>query len=90
MELNMDVIKLHILSPEGTLVETAVSLVSLPGIVSPFTVLPGHAALVTALVAGNIRYVEDGAEKRLFSSKTIWFWALLSWEVFITNSILLS
>ena len=65
MELNMDVIKLHILSPEGTLVETAVSLVSLPGIVSPFTVLPGHAALVTALVAGNIRYVEDGAEKRL-------------------------
>jgi F-type H+-transporting ATPase subunit epsilon len=33
--------------------------------VSPFTVLPGHAALVTALVAGDIRYVEDGAEKRL-------------------------
>ena len=61
----MDAIKLHILSPEGTLVDAQVSLVSLPGIVSPFTVLPGHAALVTALVAGNIRYVEDGAEKRL-------------------------
>ena len=61
----MDVIKLHILSPEGALVDAQVSLVSLPGIVSPFTVLSGHAALVTALVAGNIRYVEDGAEKRL-------------------------
>ena len=61
----MDAIKLHILSPEGTLVDAPVELVSLPGIVSPFTVLPGHAALVTALVAGNIRYVEDGAEKRL-------------------------
>ena len=61
----MDSITLHILSPEGTLVDAQVSLVSLPGIVSPFTVLPGHAALVTALVAGSIRYVEDGAEKRL-------------------------
>ena len=58
-------IQLHILSPEGTLVEADVSLVSLPGIVSPFTVLPGHAALVTALVKGDIRYVEDGNEKRL-------------------------
>ena len=42
-----------------------VSLVSLPGMLSPFTVLPGHAALVTALVAGDIRYVEDGTEKRI-------------------------
>ena len=58
-------IALHILSPEGTLVKADVSLVTLPGIVSPFTVLPGHAALVTALVAGDVRYVEDGAEKRL-------------------------
>ncbi|MBQ6952622.1 MAG: F0F1 ATP synthase subunit epsilon [Bacteroidales bacterium] len=58
-------IQLHILSPEGTLVQADVSLVSLPGIVSPFTVLPGHAALVTALVKGDIRYVEDGNEKRL-------------------------
>ena len=63
--MKMDAIVLHILSPEGTLVKTTVSLVSLPGIVSPFTVLPGHAALVTALVAGDIRYVEEGAEKRL-------------------------
>ena len=58
-------IQLHILSPEGTLVQADVSLVSLPGIVSPFTVLPDHAALVTALVKGDIRYVEDGNEKRL-------------------------
>ena len=58
-------IKLHILSPEGTLVRADVSLVSLPGMLSPFTVLPGHAALVTALVPGDIRYVEDGTEKHL-------------------------
>jgi len=58
-------IRLHILSPEGSLVRADVSLVSLPGMLSPFTVLPGHAALVTALVAGDIRYVEDGTEKRI-------------------------
>ena len=58
-------ISLHILSPEGTLVETQADLVSLPGMLSPFTVLPGHAPLVTALDKGDIRYVENGAEKRL-------------------------
>ena len=42
-----------------------VSLVSLPGIVSPFTVLPGHAPLITALEEGTVRYVEDGTEKGL-------------------------
>ena len=58
-------IALHILSPEGTLVKADVELVTLPGVVSPFTVLPGHAALVTALEKGQIRYVEAGSEKRL-------------------------
>ncbi len=61
----MYLIKLHILSPEGTLVQAEVSLVTLPGMLAPFTVLPGHAALVTALVAGDIRYVADGKEERL-------------------------
>ena len=61
----MDAISLHILSPEGTLVKTAVSLVTLPGIVSSFTVLKDHAPLVTALVAGTIRYVADGKEELL-------------------------
>ena len=59
-------IALHILSPEGTLVQAEVSLVTLPGVVAPFTVLQDHAALVTALVKGDIRYVEeDGTEKLL-------------------------
>ena len=61
----MDDIQLHILSPEGTLVQTAVSLVTLPGVVSPFTVLKDHAAMITALTEGDVRYVEEGSEKRL-------------------------
>ena len=58
-------IKLHILSPEGTLAQAEVSLVTLPGELSPFTVLPGHAALVTTLDKGDVRYVEAGVEKRV-------------------------
>lgn len=61
----MDDIQLHILSPEGTLVKADVSLVTLPGIVSPFTVLKDHGAMVTALVEGDVRYVEEGVEKHL-------------------------
>ena len=56
-------IALHILSPEGTLVQADVTLVTLPGVEGPFTVLKDHAALITALLPGNIRYVEDGQEK---------------------------
>ena len=59
----MDSIKLHILSPEGTLVDAAVSLVTLPGTLSPFTVLPGHAAIITSLEKGVVRYVSDGKEQ---------------------------
>ena len=61
----MDSIQLHILSPEGTLVQTAVSLVTLPGALSPFTVLPGHASIVTSLEKGNVRYVSEGKEQLL-------------------------
>ena len=61
----MNELSLHILSPEGTIAETEVSLVTLPGLLSPFTVLPGHAAIVTALDKGTVRYVEAGEEKFL-------------------------
>lgn len=61
----MDCIKLHILSPEGTLLDAGVSLVTLPGVAGPFTVLKDHAALVTALVAGSIRYIQGEQEEFL-------------------------
>jgi F-type H+-transporting ATPase subunit epsilon len=61
----MDNIQLHILSPEGSLVQARVELVTLPGVAGPFTVLKDHAALITALEKGNIRYVEGGEEKLL-------------------------
>ena len=60
-----DVIKLHIVSPEGTLVEQAVSAVTLPGTVGPFEVLKNHAPLISSLEKGDIVYVSEGAERRL-------------------------
>ena len=61
----MDVIKLHIVSPEGTLVDQAVSAVTLPGSLGPFEVLKDHAALISSLTQGEIVYVSGGKEYRL-------------------------
>ena len=61
----MDAIALHIVSPEGTLVETTVSAVTLPGTLCPFEVLKNHAALISSLDKGEIVYVSGGKEYRL-------------------------
>ncbi len=60
-----DVISLHIVSPEGTLVEKAVSAVTLPGTLGPFEVLKNHAPIISSLEKGDIVYVSEGAEQRL-------------------------
>ena len=54
---------IRILTPEGTLHEGAATAVFLPGSLSPFEVLPGHAPIISALSAGEIRVV-DGQEQR--------------------------
>ena len=60
-----DVISLHIVSPEGTLVEQAVSSVTLPGTIGPFMVLKNHAPIISSLEKGEIVYVSEGKESRL-------------------------
>ena len=61
----MDCIALHIVSPEGTLVKTTVSAVTLPGTIGPFEVLKDHAPLISSLEKGDIVYVSEGTEHRL-------------------------
>ena len=61
----MDAIALHIVSPEGTIVKTAVSAVTFPGTLGPFEVLTDHAALISSLEKGEIVYVAEGVEHRL-------------------------
>ncbi len=61
----MDPMQLHILSPEGTLADVAVSAVTLPGSQAPFEVLPDHAPLISSLEKGDIVYVSEGRENRV-------------------------
>ena len=58
-------IALHIVSPEGTLVETEVSAVTLPGSLAPFEVLKDHAPLISSPDQGDIVYVNENDEQRL-------------------------
>lgn len=59
----MDPIRLHILSPEGEVLDTMTSLVVLPGMQGLFEVLQDHAPLITSLEEGEILY-QDGAERK--------------------------
>lgn len=52
-----------ILSPEGTVFEGRADAVFLPGSVSPFEVLPGHAPIISSLEAGDIRVMSGGEEQ---------------------------
>ena len=54
---------IRILTPEGTLHEGTAKAVFLPGLVSPFEVLPDHAPIISALSAGEIRVVDGTAEE---------------------------
>ena len=56
---------IRILTPEGTLFEGTAGAVFLPGAVSPFEVLPGHGAIISALSAGVVR-VENGNQEERF------------------------
>ncbi len=54
---------LKIISAEDVVFEGEVTIVHLPGAMGAFTVLPHHAALVSTLVPGTVRYtMADGEE----------------------------
>ena len=56
-------IHLLVISPEGTVADVQTASVSLPGVVSPFTVLMDHAPLITSLDPGKVSWVgTDGKE----------------------------
>ena len=54
--------ELAIISPKGVVCKATVESVSLPGAAGRFTVLRGHAPLVSVLEAGEIRYLQSGTE----------------------------
>jgi F-type H+-transporting ATPase subunit epsilon len=56
---------LKIISAEKVVFEGETSLVTLPGEMGQFTVLPRHASLVSTLVKGKIKYAEDSGRHEL-------------------------
>lgn len=56
--------KLRILTPEWSR-EVEADAIFLPGSVSPFEVLPGHAPMISALEAGDVRWRNKGEEECL-------------------------
>ncbi|MDR1583727.1 MAG: F0F1 ATP synthase subunit epsilon [Prevotellaceae bacterium] len=55
---------LEIISPDKIFYKGETEKVSAPGMLGNFTVLPGHAAIVSLLVEGDIVYVDKDLEKR--------------------------
>lgn len=57
---------LKIISAEDIVFQGEVKVVHLPGTLGAFTVLPGHAALISTLTPGDVRYTDaDGAEHKV-------------------------
>ena len=60
----MKELHLSILSPEKSIFDGDVKLVTLPGTVGSFSILPGHAPIVSSLQAGTLSYTTMEGEER--------------------------
>ena len=56
---------LKIISADKVLYEGEASVVHLPGAMGAFTVLPGHASLISTLTPGVVRYAAPDGEHSL-------------------------
>ena len=58
-----ETIQLDIVTPEKVIFSGSVEMVTAPGVLGEFGVLPGHAALVTTLETGEAKIKQDNQEK---------------------------
>ena len=63
--MKLQILQLTIVSPEHILFEGDVQLVTLPGTLGSFTVLPDHAPIVSSLENGEITFSADGEMKSI-------------------------
>ena len=56
--------QLSIVSPEKSIFDGDVKIVTLPGTVGSFSILPGHAPIVSSLQAGTLSYTTMEGEER--------------------------
>jgi len=59
----MDMLKLEIVTPHGSIHNGEVSEVTLPGSEGEFTVLPKHASLLSLLDAGVVEFVDENSNR---------------------------
>ena len=52
----MKELHLSIVSPEKSIFDGDVKIVTLPGMIGSFSILPGHAPIVSSLKAGTLSY----------------------------------
>lgn len=55
-------LKLKIVSPEGTPFDGEVENVTVPGVLGPFEILNDHAPIISLLEQGKVLYTKDGAK----------------------------
>ncbi|WP_418213087.1 ATP synthase F1 subunit epsilon [Bacteroides difficilis] len=60
----MKELHLSIVSPEKSIFDGDVKIVTLPGTVGSFSILPGHAPIVSSLQAGTLSYTMMEGEER--------------------------
>lgn len=60
---------LRIISQEKKLLEEVVDKVSLPSVEGEITILPHHAALLSQVETGNLRFTQDGREQDVVIAK---------------------
>lgn len=59
----MKELHLNIVSPEKSIFDGDVKIVTLPGTVGSFSILPGHAPIVSSLQAGTLSYTTTDGEE---------------------------
>ena len=60
----MKELHLSIVSPDKSIFDGDVKIVTLPGTVGSFSILPGHAPIVSSLQAGTLSYTTMEGEER--------------------------
>ncbi len=57
-----NMLKLEIVTPEGTVYSEDVEMVTLPGVAGQMGILPGHVPLISQMVPGEMIVRKDGRE----------------------------
>ena len=64
----MATLRLEVVTPDKTVINTDAEMVICPGVEGEFGVLPHHVSLLSALKIGSLRYRVDGQDKEIFIS----------------------